>query len=59
MKNIVALDELFIWKIRLVFHGTANPGAMEFTGNQLTEDAVGIAPPLLMSENRQKIAHAL
>ena len=44
MKNIVALDELFLWKIRLVFHGTANSGAMGFTGNQLTEDAVGIAP---------------
>ena len=56
----VALDDLFIKRLRLAFFRTANSSALGFTGNQLTEDAWLLdGPPSLKRENWQKIASAL
>ena len=37
--NVVALDKLIHWKIRLAYPRTNNSGALGLTGNQLTDDA--------------------
>ena len=50
--NVVALDKLIHWKIRLAFPRTTNSGALGLTGNQLTDDAWLMGPSLIFNVRR-------